>query len=252
MALIGINGNMGSGKDTVGNIAQFLLHTEGVWDRKYWDDLQKRSIKGVGHNWQNYWEIKKFAGKLKLIATLLTGVPIEKWEDQEFKETYMSEDWVYSKQVMECDENNDDGFMDLPLTYREFLQKLGTEAIRDGLHTNTWVNALMCDYKPLLNYHNLKESIGEMIWGEETNQIANIQYPNWIITDTRFPNEFDAIKKKGGICIKVLRENNTVDLHASETALDSYKFDYVLNNSGTLEDLVEEVKTMLIHFKLLK
>ena len=235
MALISITGRLGSGKDTVGSIIQFLLHTEGVWTEEYFQRHSKSKNKPY---WQNYWEVKKFAGKLKQIATLLTGIPVEKWEDQEFKKTCMSEDWTYTKQVMECDSNNQDGFMDLPLTYREFLQKLGTEAIRDGLHTNTWVNALFADYT--LNRKKV-----------EDEEYAT-EYPNWIITDTRFPNEFDAIKKKGGICIKVLRENNTVDLHASETALDSYKFDYVLNNSGTLEDLVEEVKNMLIHFKLLK
>ena len=41
------------------------------------------------HEWwveeQSKWEIKKFAGKLKQIASLLTGIPIEKFEDQEFK-----------------------------------------------------------------------------------------------------------------------------------------------------------------------
>jgi len=244
MALIGINGNMGSGKDTVGNIAQFLLHTEGVWDRKYWDDLQKRSIKGVGHNWQNYWEIKKFAGKLKLIATLLTGVPIEKWEDQEFKETYMSEDWVYSKQVMECDENNDDGFITIPLTYREFLQKLGTEAIRNGLHTNTWVNALFANYKAENSWLNVQLS-----------EKPELLYPNWIITDMRFPNEYEAIKAKGGICVRVIRESNkNVDnslVHSSELALQHYNFDYIITNNGTIEELTEKVQEMLKHFKLL-
>ena len=32
-------------------------------------------------------------------------------------------------------------------------------------------------------------------------------YPNWIITDVRFPNEADAIKGRGGIIIRVNRKH---------------------------------------------
>jgi hypothetical protein len=35
------------------------------------------------------------------------------------------------------------------MSVRELLQKLGTEAMRDGLHTNVWVNALFSDYVPI-------------------------------------------------------------------------------------------------------
>jgi len=243
MAILSFNGRIGVGKDTAGAITQYLLHSEGIWDAKVFQEYTKSKNKS---HWQHYWEIKKFAGKLKQIATLLTGVPIEKWEDQEFKKTYMSDDWCYTKQVMECDENNQDGFMELPFTHREFLQKLGTEAVRDGLHPNTWVNALFADYKQNRRKTDDEEYVTE--------------YPNWIITDMRFPNEFEAVKKREGICIKVerfdksdTRKFNEVPNwnHPSETALDSFTFDYVINNSGTIEDLVVEVQKMLKYFKLI-
>lgn len=237
--LIAISGRQNSGKDTVGSIAQFLLHTGGVWDQEYWDDIQKHHSKSVGFNWTNYWEIKKFAGKLKQIATLFTGVPVEKFEDQEFKKTYMSDDWCYTKQVSECDENNQDGYMDIPLTYREFLQKLGTEAIRNGLHPDTWVNALFADYKPNRRKVEDEEYITE--------------YPNWIITDLRFPNEYDAVQKRNGLCIQIIRggDMSVNDAHSSEIGLDSYRFDYTINNNGSIEELREQVLEMLKHFKLL-
>lgn len=256
--ILSISGRAGSGKDTVGKIVQFLMHTEGKWDSQYWDTLYdsqlRPKVQRVRSNWPNYWAIKKFAGKLKTIASLLTGVPEEKFEDQEFKNSYMSDDWQYLKQMYECDENNQDGYSMMPMTYREFLQKLGTDAIRKGLHTNTWVNALFADYVPTVRkvqIDDVDERVKEM--------------PNWIITDTRFPNEYKAVKNREGLIIKVddsfrkdkngyyirtLREECTT-LHESETALDSYTFDYVINNSGTIEDLVVEVQKMLKHFKLI-
>jgi len=260
--LIAISGRQNSGKDTVGSIAQFLLHTEGIWDRKTFDIYQTRPSKGVASNWQHYWEIKKFAGKLKQIATLLTGVPIEKWEDQEFKKTFMPEEWSKERQLYECDQNNRDGYAVLPMTYREFLQKLETEAVRNGLHDNTWVNALFVDYK--LTRRKVED--------EEYESVL----PNWIITDMRFPNEFDAVKQHKGFTVKVEREfpcavckltladrrgqpcydiacplgRPNKGLHESETALDGYAFDYVINNNSDIETLVKEVRKMLEYFKL--
>ena len=34
--------------------------------------------------------------------------------------------------------------------------------------------------------------------------------------------------------------------HISETALDNAKFDYVIENDGTIEELIEQVKKILI------
>ena len=263
--IIGINGKIGSGKDTVGKIIQYL---NSPFDR----DL-KLKFNPTDRTYEECsdWKIKKFAGKLKQIATLLTGVPIEKWEDQNFKKQEMPRVWGVTKQVMEADENNQDGYSTDLMTYREFLQKLGTEAMRNGLHPDVWVNALMADYKDVKQSEDglIHEKYGEhditivpnpILWRE--------YYPHWIITDLRFPNEFEAIKDRGGVCIRVHRLKDVKHwedehgmkfgsftkeepTHTSETALDNHKMDYVLNNSGSIEDLVEEIKKMLVHFKLL-
>ena len=82
------------------------------------------------------WEIKKFADKLKEIAAHLLGINAEDFEDAEFKKTTLPSMWWTT-----CDEGLQ------PMTVREFLQKLGTDAMRNGLHTNVWVNALMADYE---------------------------------------------------------------------------------------------------------
>jgi hypothetical protein len=183
--IIGINGKIGSGKDTIGDI------------------IQKICITNDGPEF----EVKKFAGKLKQTASLLTGVSVKHFEDQEFKKLDMNPEWG--------------------MTYREFLQKLGTEAMRDGLHTNVWVNALFTDYR---------------LWSDGSKD----WYPNWIITDMRFENELEAIVKKGGITIRVVRPGTVIGNHPSETALDGFIMHYEIINDGTIEDLIEKVKEILI------
>jgi hypothetical protein len=216
--IIGINGKIGSGKDTVGKIIQCL--TQGINSEKQIVDYCN-GVKITGFDWK----LKKFAGKLKQIASLLTGVPVEKFEDQEFKQKHMGLEWE--------------------MTYREFLQKLGTEAMRDGLHTNVWVNALFADYKAKW------VPTGDSVAKEDVS--LEKEYPNWIITDMRFPNEKEAVEEREGITIRVVRpvhalsqENHCGLLHPSETSLDSAEFDYTIVNDSTIEDLVEKVREILI------
>lgn len=248
--IIGINGKIGSGKDTVGRVIQYLkCHNVG-------NITLEDVISSSDHDWwieeQSKWEIKKFAGKLKQTASLLTGIDVEKFEDQEFKKQQMSAEWG--------------------MTYREFLQKLGTDAMRDGLHTNVWMNALFADYR---NFHTDKFSVRQ--------GINEPEYPNWIITDMRFPNEMDAVKEREGITIRVVRQYSKEDLckgsspyirdeelsaklakryqtmadlpvvklHSSETALDDATFDYEIINDGSIEDLIEKVKQILIEQKII-
>lgn len=192
--IIGISGYSGSGKDLVGTI------------------IQEISL--------NKWDIKKWAGKLKTIASILTGIPVENFEDQEFKKTLLGPEWGTVKDIPL---NGVPVFADIQfnslMSVRDFLQKLGTDAIRDNLHENTWVNATLADY---------------------TNE------SNWIITDTRFPNEAEAIKKAGGIVIRINRPGiQPINPHPSETSLDDWEFDAVINNDGDVADIVHKVGLLL-------
>lgn len=222
--IIGINGKIGSGKDTVGKIIQWLTKPE--LDGQYigfqtYDDITLERC--------SPFKIKKFAGKLKTIASILTAIPVEKFEDQEFKKTYLSEEWnsPYNIPFSGPDFVEHDGKM----TVRELLQKLGTEAMRDGLHENVWVNALFADYNPGYTISPL--------------DVDNQPPDNWIITDMRFPNEMDAIYKREGFTIRVVRPGTSVGTHPSETALDDKHFDYEIVNSGTIENLIDMVREIL-------
>lgn len=206
--IIGINGKIGSGKDTIGEIIQGLSITNG----------------------RREFEIKKFAGKLKQTASLLTGIPVEKFEDQDFKKTDLPNEWCYIE----------NGYAAKNMTVREFLQKLGTDAMRNGLHTNVWVNALFADYR---NFHTDKFSVRQ--------GINEPEYPNWIITDMRFENEMEAVEQREGITIRVVRPGTTVGTHPSETALDDAEFDYEIINDGYISDLIDKVIDILTLEKLI-
>lgn len=241
--IIGCSGKIASGKNLVCKIIQALSCKDDDWFQRE----TKKAVLEWNGNWDNIsnWKQKSFAGKLKQIASLMTGIEVSKFEDQEFKKTYLGEEWntfIPNKiTISEFLENGLGGKQ--PMQVRTFLQLLGTEAIRNGLHTNAWVNALFADYKSSFNQY-----VGE-------NE-GYYSYPNWIITDVRFENEAQAIKDKGGIVIRVNRllkgvdNQQTVQLHPSETALDDWKFDYFLENNGTIEELIEEVKKMLEHYEI--
>ena len=167
--LIGISGKAGSGKNTVASFLQSIDHS---------------------------FEQKAFAAKLKQIANILTGIPINMFEDQEFKKTSLGEQWG-------------------DITVRDLLQQIATECMRDCIHPDIWVNALFADY---------------------TDQC-------WLVTDVRFPNEYKAIKDRGGIILRIERPGSGANDHISEVALDNHPFDYIIYNDGSTPDLFKQVLT---------
>jgi len=229
--IIGINGKIGAGKDTVGTIIQGLLLT----------------------NKNQSSEIKKFAGKLKQIGSILTGIPVENFEDQEFKKNLLGPEWGTVKDIpLNAISPFADMQFNVMMSVREFLQKLGTEAMRNGLHVNTWVNALFADYK----YEIHRSEVPTRAAGFIDQHV----YPNWIITDMRFSNEMEAVAERKGITIRVVRPkpremflmnattviDTRIPEHPSETALDTAKFDYEIINDGTMEELVKKVREILV------
>jgi hypothetical protein len=233
--LIGVAGLIGSGKDTVGEIIQYLTSPEAIRKGSF------SKCKEMGYVYDTTWSIEKFAGKLKKTASILTGVPASNFEDHKFKDSEMPSEWDYLDQSGRYKVLK-------PMTYRLFLQRLGTEAMRNGLHKDVWVNSLFADYKAAWYPTNENTEADEVSLEK--------RYPSWVITDMRFPNEFDAVKKRGGITIYVHRPDthslqSMIEVHESETALDNHEFDYAIINNGTVEDLVKKVRDILINERII-
>ena len=258
--IIGVSGKIGSGKDTVGEVIQYLT---GRYDNtisfeafQHWNEDYKDSEHEIIPNWK----IKKYADKLKDIVCILLSCTREQLEDREFKETPLGEEWTrygYANGFwIHSDNNPSHKMMDnvscdketyeaekrtnwqtaykRELTPRLLLQLIGTDCGRNIIHPNIWINSTMNSYDYIQKWINVG---------------SKAILPNWIITDVRFPNEADAIKQREGINIRLQRGGDSdIDTkqHESETDLDNYEFDYIIDNNGTIEALIEQVREILI------
>ena len=72
-----------------------------------------------------------------------------------------------------------------------------------------------------------------------------------IITDVRYPEECEWIKRSGGIVVRICRETGLKDEHVSETSLDTYNnFDHIILNTGDLGHLFQDVKDLVVKLKI--
>lgn len=262
--IIGISGYIGSGKDLVGKIIQYLIAYNDANYSYPKSEYDFNSYCKSTNIKQSKWQIHKFADALKDIVCILTGCTREQLEDINFKNSKLSNEWTWNRGKRNCTPhskcNEFNGpkcnnyyhcFRDVIVeyTYRDVLQKLGTDLLRNQLHENVWVNALFSKYKAIGDYPIFE---GDKYIKDE------YVYPNWIISDCRFPNEAQAIKERNGIIIRVQRNQDLEKFesmkvkHISETALDTYKFDYIIDNNSTIDDLIINVKSILISEKIIE
>lgn len=203
--LIGVVGFIGSGKGTVGDLLE-----------------QKGFVKD------------SFAKPLKDACAVMFGWPRDLLEGdtEESRQWREQPDEFWSEKIGK------------KFSPRLALQLLGTEAGRNVFHKDIWVNSL------------LKRA------GDN----------NVVITDVRFKNELKFIHKNNGIIVRVKRGPepdwyqdaitfNKGDryvgwalakerlkrkgIHQSETDWVGSKFDYVIENEGTLEELGNKVDDLL-------
>lgn len=95
-----------------------------------------------------------------------------------------------------------------------------------------------------------REKVSYDYWISYVLDPAQATFGNWdnkliIITDVRYLNEANAIKNWGGKIIRVNRDVEEKSSHASETELDNYKFDYIIDNNSNIIQLRENVLNTL-------
>jgi len=101
---------------------------------------------------------------------------------------------------------------------RWIMQKIGTDIFRNQIDKDFWIKQMA---------RKLQESNHSKI----------------VIDDVRFLNEADFIKRQGGIIIKIIRDNPECYnfSHVSETEMDLIRTDFVIVNTGGINDLYMHV-----------
>ena len=208
--IIGVCGFIGSGKDT---IADYLVNLHHFRRESFANTLKDAVAQVFG------WDRMMLEGRTK---------QAREWREQ-------VDPWWAKR-------------LGIPhLTPRYILQQWGTEVCRKNFHDDIWIASLE---------NKLRNSTDDIV-----------------ISDCRFPNEIAAIKKAGGRVVRVVRgaepewyqlavsrnrgpngnsswalsgrKLEQLGIHASETAWVGTKFDVVLDNNGTLDDLYQQVKKLV-------
>jgi hypothetical protein len=207
--IIGVCGFIGSGKDT---IADYLTNFHGFRRESFANSLKDAVAHVFG------WDRTMLEGRTKMAR---------EWREQ-------VDPWWAERLMMPN------------LTPRWVLQFWGTEVCRHGFHDDIWIASVENKLR------NSKDDI--------------------VISDCRFPNEIKSIKNAGGIVIRVKRGDDPVwyqdacdmnagdrcmnymiaktrmqklGIHASETAWVGTKFDAVLTNDSTIDELFAKVKDLV-------
>lgn len=206
MAIIAICGLIGSGKDTA---ADYLVAKYGF----------KR---------------ESFAGSLKDAIASIFG-----W-DRELLEGRTPEGRAWREQVDAWWSRR----LNIPhLTPRWVLQHWGTQVCRQHFHDDIWIASV-------------------------ENKLRNTRQ-DIVISDCRFPNEIETLRRAGGRIIRVVRgidpewfqtaalQNQGLahpetmdhwfpDIHISEWAWAGTRFDHVLDNDGTLQQLYDQINNQVL------
>ena len=228
--IIAISGVRNSGKSTTGDMLRFILSTPKFLHH-YWiyKRFPKLKLKG---NWLNV----SFAGSLKEMLAVLLRVPVEMFEDRDFKENVFVD------------------FNDLTFHRRESLKKhqilSDSKFSRKVKEMSIDVRANMLSIRQLLQYWGTeiqRRYLGDQLWSLTTLKL--VEFHDLIISDMRFKVEAEMVKERKGTVIYIDRPGCEVGNHQSEReAFELYqegKCDYVIHNNGTLKDLFEKCKEIV-------
>ena len=130
----------------------------------------------------------------------------------------------------------------IKITPRWVLQNWGTEVCRQGFHDDIWIASL-------------------------ENKLRNSQ-DNVVISDCRFPNEINAIKKSNGIIVwvqrgelpdwydialdanqgsvKALNYIQELGIHPSEWKWIGTEFDIIIDNNSSLNNLYNQIESIIL------
>ncbi|MFA5307141.1 MAG: hypothetical protein WC365_06870 [Candidatus Babeliales bacterium] len=108
---------------------------------------------------------------------------------------------------------------------REFLQHLGTDLAR-AYDPDVWVKHFRIAYHKWLKYGR----------------------KDFVVDDARFLNEIEFLKSEGFVVVRVVGRGYSMGAlgnHVSETQLDTYKADFEVDNSGSLQETMWQLQHII-------
>ena len=118
---------------------------------------------------------------------------------------------------------------------RRFLQVLGTEAVRDHLGQDSWVEALALKME--------QDKVASRIAAPVVDWVPLTFFEDVVVTDVRFHNEADAIRRWSGALWRVERpgfDNGLGTDHPSEKYVDEIIPD-VTFSATSVEELLQKI-----------
>ena len=247
---IGIHGYAGSGKDTVTKMIRTILsrpwksldECKEYYKKIYTDPTISATYElDDDMNADNVYCIA-FADQLKTICSTIFGIPTARFYmnkntawvcvNKDFKYTEIMPEGANDKIVTseEYYDNYSDYSSDTSTSYymslRELLVYVGTYVLQHNINVNIFVNVVNNIVNSRMRTHN------------------DLKYI--ICTDVRFIHEYDYIREKNGIIIDVTRNNiSQLDNVAEHDLDDCTSYDFVIDNSGTYDELFEQVWDMI-------
>jgi hypothetical protein len=184
----------------------------------------------IRHDYPSYnYKEASWAYLLKKSAAASLGFELEAIDDNDLKiwsDGLKLNGEVNSESISEVD--GTEVVVSTRISGREFLQRYGTEAHREIFGTNFWVDAF---------------------WEVNDFQDNDIVF----VCDTRFENEAQSIKDRGGIIVEIVNDRiNNEDSHASELGLPREYIDIIVDNSSTIDNLEASAETFVDSIKELK
>ncbi len=238
---IGLNGLAGSGKDTLAKMLNVILMKD--WKnidecKEFYDKFYVRpNVSATYYEKTKEYDNKviclAFADQLKTICSDIFGIPLKyfyfnkstAWVciNHNFEYTEIRPDNVvtcedYFYNISEYSESETKYWMSL----RDVLVYIGTYVLQSEVNKNVFVNIV-------------------------SNKINNLLLKNHslsyaIITDVRFTHEIEFIRKNNGITIKIIRDSVVPLSNIAEHDLDDEdRYDYVIYNNDTYDDLFNQV-----------
>lgn len=238
---IAIVGRKGSGKDTTASFIRYFM-LGGIDVSTLSDDNKKEDKNYIFRNimrMSNSSDISiiRFADSLKDFLSFMYKIPREHFEYPYKNNIFYRKDYDVQK-IVRCLNG---------VSYRgsDIKPFQPGDDIKDYVSIRTIMQ---------LESEKFKKGFGEDFFIKQL--FKKIKKDVIIVSDCRFNNEFEALKDKGFIFIKIRNPNGEKDSHDSENqAVDiaDEHFDYVIDNNEDLEklfyicnDIAGDLKDMLI------